>query len=69
MLQALFDANDVEDFHCQFPPRTPVSDNTVREQREKLLASQIDDCLQGAGTSGPRFILSIVPAPCICMRF
>jgi hypothetical protein len=53
MLQALFDANNVEDFCRQFPPNALISDNAVREQHEKLLASQINGCLQGVGTSGP----------------
>jgi hypothetical protein len=69
MLQAFFDVDNVYDFCRQFPPSAPVSDNTKRAQREKLLASHINGCLQGAGTGGPRFILSIVPAPCICMCF
>jgi hypothetical protein len=69
MLQALFDAHDVQDFRSRFPHTVPASDNAEREGRQKLNAFEIQGCLQGEGTSGLQFILFIVPSPCHCNRF
>jgi hypothetical protein len=69
MLQALFDAHDVQDFRSRLPHTAPASDNAEREGRQKLNAFEIQGCLQGEGTSGLWFILFIVPSPCHCNRF
>jgi hypothetical protein len=69
LLQALFDTDDVEEFHSRLPHSTTAFNSAIQEDRGKLLASEIHGCLHGEGTTGLWFKLEIVPSPCISSRF
>jgi hypothetical protein len=53
MLQAFFNAADVEDFRSCFSYSVPELENANNAELERTLATQIEGLLQGEGTNGP----------------